>query len=239
MASPGDQQLTDVRLSKKGLESPSQKGKVQGGFGDTKKVVALAVLGIVALGVVGYQFLGGGGPAPAEAKMVNPAAGGAAPALPPSGASQVSAVLERMDQPPAKKGEDGLSVEQVEALVRKFDTYVEERQIPLSNLRVNPFQVVRVAKVEAPEDVKARAEANAEAEAEARRRRILQAAAQLKLGAVLIAGTTRSAIIEGRLYHVGDVVEGMRVAAIRRDHVTLAYENEQVDLRLRPEQAMP
>ena len=239
MASPGDQKVNDVRLSKKGLESPSQKGKVQGGFGDTKKVIALAVLGVVALGVVAYQFLGGSGPAPAKAKTVNKAAKGAALAAPPSAASQVSAVLESMDQPAAKNGEDGLTVEQVEGLVRKFDTYVEERQIPLSDLRVNPFEVVRQAKVEAPEDIKAQAEANAQAEAEARRQRILQAAAQLKLGAVLIAGTTRSAIIEGRLYHVGDVVEGMRVAAIRRDHVTLAYGNEQVDLRLRPAQAMP
>jgi len=232
------QKVTDVRISKKGLESPSQKARVQGGFGDTKKVLILAGLGLVAVGIVAYQFVGGSGPAPAEASPTAPAAP-TAPAVPAAAPAEAKAALEGIDAHPAESGEDGLSVERVESLVHKFDTYVEERQIPLAGLRVNPFTVVRAEQVGAAEKAEARAEANAEAEAEARRRRILQAAAGLKLGAVLIAGTTRSAIIEGRLYHVGDVVEGMRMAAIRRDHVTLAYEDQTVTLRLRPETQMP
>ena len=76
-------------------------------------------------------------------------------------------------------------------------------------------------------------------EAEARRRRVLEAAANLKLGSVLIAGNERTAVIQGRLYHVGDVVEGMRVAAIAPSHVMLTYEGETVTLRLHPADRMP
>jgi len=234
MPSPSGQKLTDVRLSKKGLKSPSQKGKVQGGFGDTKKVVILSTLGLVAVGVIAYQFLGGSGPAPAKAKAVTPKV-----TPPPAGASAMQAEVQSAlkaagDAASKHKGENGLSVERVESLVRKFDTYVEERQIPLTDLRVNPFEVVPTAHAETNVDGRTQSEVNAEAEAEARRQRILQAAGQLKLGAVLIASTTRTAVIGGRLYRVGDVVEGMRVAAIERDHVTLAYETETVSLRLRP-----
>jgi len=234
MPGAAPQNVNDVRLSKKGLESPSQKGRVQGGFGDTKKVLALAGLGLVAVGVVAYQFLGSG-PAPAEATVTT--AGPAAPTVPAASPSEIDAVLEEAAGPACDAKEDSLSVERVENLVRKFDTYVQERQIPLAHLRVNPFQVVRT--VQAEKTAREKAQQQADTEAEARRRRILQAAAKLKLGAVLIAGSTRTAVIEGRLYHVGDVVEGMRLAAIRRDHVTLAYQDHTVNLRLRPETPTP
>jgi len=235
MPSPVSRKSSDLRLSKKGLERRSGKGKVQGGFGDTKKVVVLAGLGLLAVGLMAYQFIGGSSPSPAKA--------GAAPAAPTTSAAattastnEIDAVLEEAGGQASDGEEDGLSVERVERLVRKFDTYVQERQIPLTGLRVNPFQVMRTVRAEAAQE---KAQQQADAEAEARRQRILQAAAGLKLGAVLIAGSTRTAIIEGRLYHVGDVVEGMRVAAIGRDHVTLAYADRTVNLRLRPETPTP
>jgi len=234
MTSAVPQKVTDVRFSKKGLEAGGQKGKVQGGFGDTKKVLMLVGLVVVAGGVVAYQFVGGSGPAPAKANTTPPEVPGAQTVSP----AAVNAAVKQVDTPAAPPQQDNLSVDRVESLVRTFDTYVQDRQIPLRHLRVNPFQVVRVVKVEAGQD-EIQKQADAEAEAEARRQRILQAAAELKLGAVLIAGTTRTAVIEGRLYRVGDVVEGMRVAAIRRDHVTLAYEDQTVDLRLRPETPTP
>jgi hypothetical protein len=198
---------------------------------------------VVALAVVAYQFVGGSGPAPAKAgpaKAPTPAAApAAAPSDPATAPANVTAVLDDLGKRAARGDEDGLSVERVENMVRQFDTYVEERQIPLTSLQVNPFQVVRAAQVGVQENRQAQEQANAEAEAEARRQRILQAAADLNLSTVLIAGTTRTAVIEGRLYHVGDVVEGMRVAAIERDNVTLAYEDQTVDLRLRPETPLP
>jgi len=236
MAGPDYPKPGDVRLSKKGLESPSGKGKVQGGFGDTKKVLVLVGLAVVALGVVAYQFIGGSGPTPAKAKTkAAPPPAAATPAL---SATETSAALKAVEGAASGNKEDGLSVDRVENLVRKFDTYVQERQIPLASLRVNPFQVVRTATIE-PAEQAAREQADAEAEAEARRQRILQAASQLKLGTILIAGTARTAVIGGRLYQVGDVVEGMRVDAISRDHVTLAYDGDTVDLRLRPESRSP
>jgi len=228
--------VKEVHLSDKGLEavSPNEKGKVTGGFGDTKKVLVLAGLGVVAVGLVAYQFVGGGGPAPAEAKTTKPAE--------PSSAAAATEITESVLNPgeslAAESKDDGLSVERVEDLVREFDTYVQQRQVPLSGLRVNPFVVAQVALAKAAEE-DAQGQSDAEAEAEARRRRVLEAAANLKLGSVLIAGNERTAVIQGRLYHVGDVVEGMRVASIAPSHVMLTYEGETVTLRLHPADRMP
>jgi len=220
-----------VRISGKGLEAvpAGTGGKVSGGFGDKKKVIILLVLGAVACAIVAYQFLGGKGPKPAAAKTskTTKAAGQGGMST-----DAVSAALKQLDAPRAKSGDDVLSVDRVENLVNKFDTYVQERQVPLAALRANPFQV------EAPtQDAAAVAEPerDLEAETEARRQQMLKAARNLKLGAVLIAGGERSVIIGGRLYRVGDVVEGLRIAAVQSDYVTLAFENETVELRLRPE----
>jgi len=106
--------------------------------------------------------------------------------------------------------------------------------VPLAGLHVNPFEVSQVAATKAQQQTKDE-QSDAQAEVEARRQRILTAAADLKLGAVLIAGAERTAMIGGKLYHVGDEVGGLRVMAIEPDGVTLAFEGERVSLRLRPD----
>ncbi len=235
MPAPPNNMVKEVRFSGKGLEavSPEEKGKVSGGFGDTKKVLILVGLGVVALGVVVYQFTSGDGPAPAEAKTTEPAK--AVPATSETAAEPVPTTSKPEGN---DSDDDTLSVDRVEDLVREFDTYVQQRQVPLTGLRVNPFEVAQVARARAAEE-NAQDESDAEAEAEARRRRVLRAAANLKLGSVLIAGDERTAVIQGRLYHVGDIIEGMRVASIAPGHVMLTYEGETVTLRLHPEDTIP
>jgi len=217
----------EVRLSEKGLE-PANGPRLTGGFGDTKKVAVLALLAVVAAGVIAYQFLGGSGPKQASAKPVGgPKAGGAPPV------STVKAAVEKARQEAdPKAGTSTLSVDRVEELVREFDTYIQRRQVPLADLKTNPFAVGEVVANAAAAKGPTPAE-KAAADAEARRRKILQEAARLKLGAVLIAGDQRAAVIEGKLYHVGDEVAGLRLAGIEADHVVLTYENETVRLTLR------
>jgi len=226
----------EIRMSDKGLEAVPRggNGKVSGGFGDKKKVILLGALALVAVGVVGYQFLGKSGPTPAAAKAADTPK---APAPAGADAGAVQKALKQLETPEAEtRNGDALSVDRVESLVSKFDTYVQERQVPLASLRVNPF---RVEPKEQEAVVVIEAQPDPEAEARARRQQILQAARNLKLGAVLIAGTERTAVIGGRLYQVGDIVEGLRIAAIQSDAVTLAYESETVEVRLRPETQTP
>jgi len=233
MAKSLPEDMTDVQISEKGLEavSPGDRGKIPSGFGDKKKVIILAALGTVAAAVVIWQFASGDSPqAAAASTTASKAAGASAPTM---GAAAVESALKQFDTASAQDS-DGLSVERVEALVRKFDTYVQERQVPLAGLRVNPFEVTQAAAAKAErktEDVRS----DAAAEAEARRQQVLAAAADLKLGAILIAGAERTAMIGGKLYHVGDEVGGLRVVAIESDRVTLALDDERISLRLRPD----
>lgn len=226
--------ITEVQLSDKGLEAVSagDRGKITSGFGDKKKVIILAVLGTVAAVVVIWQFVGGDSPkAAAASTTAAKAAGASAPSM---GAAAVESALRELEAAAAKDEHEGLSVDRLEALVLKFNTYVQERQVPLAGLRVNPFEVSQVAATRAQQQTKDE-QSDAQAEVEARRQRILATAAGLKLGAVLIAGTERAAMIGGKLYHVGDEVEGLRVVAIEPDGVTLVFEGERVSLRLRPD----
>jgi len=225
--------MTEVQISDKGLEavSPADRGRISSGFGDKKQVGVLVVLGVVAVAVVVWQFASGDSPqAAAASTTASKAVSTSAPAI---GAAAVESALKKFDAA-AVQDNHGLSVDRVEALVRKFDTYVQDRQVPLAGLRVNPFEVTAVATVQAEQKVET-LQSDAEAEAEARRQRLLTAAANLKLGAILIAGAKRTAMIGGKLYHVGDEVGGLRVLAIEPDGVTLALEDARIRLRLRPD----
>jgi hypothetical protein len=216
----------DVERGSPSLRPPP--GGRSSGFGDPKKVVILAVLGLAAAGVVGYQFLGKG---PSEAAAVTISAGGAAGA---AAATDVESVLKRLDSgaPNATPGGEGLTVDRVEQLVKRFDTYVQERQLPLDRLNVNPFEVVRTAEVVVEDTAKAKAK-EVRDEAAERKKRVQEAASRLKLGSVMIVGPKRLAIVSGKLCRPGDAVEGFQVEAIDADSVTLSMEGEQITLALR------
>lgn len=225
------EQEEQVRLGKEGIETVPKGGSAaKAGFGDKKKVLALAVLLTVGAGVTAYQFLGGSGPQEAAAVSVSAPAPGSRAA----GATDVERVLERLDAGPQNEAGQDLSIDQVEEIVNTFDTYVQTRQVPLEGLRVNPFAVVR-SKSQQDEQEQEQAQADEEAEAEARRSRIVAAARALKVGSILIVGDERKAIVGGKLCQVGDTIEGFRVEAIGTDCVRLSVEGETVELRLRPE----
>ena len=225
--------LNQYRMSENGLEPLTSKhdrdlGPRQAKFGlkDTKKVIALVCLVVVGGGVVAFQFLRGRSPATAVACVTSSSA------VSPGATSvgEIDSVLQRLDTTSANLEQGDVSVVRVEQLVREFDGYIRQRQVPLSQLHANPFQVTS-AKVEAKAETDQK-EVAAAAAGEARRRQILEAGARLTLGSVLVSGEKRFAVISGKVCRVGDVVCGFQVQQIEPNRVMLACEGETVTLAL-------
>jgi len=221
-----------VRVSDNGLETGLPGETSKGGFGDKKKVLILGALLVAGAGVAAYQFLGGGGPKMAEAVSMeaadpnsDPDTGGVA-----VDATAVQSVLERLEAGSETGTQDGLSVDRVEQIVRTFDTYVQARQVPLGDLRVNPFAVAQTTHEEKEQ---AKAQRDEQAEVEVRQRERREAAGRLKVGSVMIVGNQPMAIVSGKLCRVGDTIQGFRVEAIQADRVTVSFDDETVDLRLK------
>jgi len=225
------------RMSDAGLEPaapdrrPGRAHNGGSGLKDKKKVVILVALAVAGAGIAGYQFLGGG--TPREAAAVTTLSG----AAPVADLQDIDAALKGFDSVDADGAKD-FTVAQVEELVKKFDGYVAERQVPLKDLRPNPFAVADEPKAEAEaaatqsQSQTQAAAPDAAAEARAKAQRISEAASRLVLGSVLVAGNSRLAMINGNFCRVGDVVEGFAVAAIESDKVRVTSENVTVDVRL-------
>ena len=223
--------LNQYRMSETGLEPLTSKhdrdlGPRQAKFGlkDTKKVIVLVCLVVVGGGVVAFQFLRGRSPATAVACVTSSSA------VSPGATSvgEIDSVLQRLDTTSADPKQGDVSVVRVEQLVREFDGYIRQRQVPLSQLHANPFQVTS-AKVEAKAEIDQKeAAASAAAAEETRRRQILEAGARLTLGSVLVSGEKRFAVVSGKVCAVGDVVGGFQVQQIEPNRVVLACEGETV-----------
>jgi len=218
-------------------EDPEPVATAKGGFRDKKKVVVLLVLALVGAGIVGYQFIGGKSPQAATADM----AGAPLPVSALTGdPSNVDSVLNQLKA----KSQDSTSVTGVEELVRRFDTYVQDRQVPLSQLHMNPFEVVIPKAAPAPGEPASAAttltaaEATQEAKAESSKKRVRDLAASLTLGSVMLVGNRRMAVISGKLCTVGDHIGALQVERIESERVVLACDGEQVELRLRPKKPL-
>ena len=218
-------------------EDPEPVATAKGGFRDKKKVVVLLVLALVGAGIVGYQFIGGKSPQAATADT----AGAPLPVSALTGdPSNVDSVLNQLKA----KSQDSTSVTGVEELVRRFDTYVQDRQVPLNQLHMNPFEVVIPKAVPAPGEpasaatTLAAAEATQEAKTESSKKRVRDLAASLTLGSVMLVGNRRMAVISGKLCTVGDYIGALHVERIESERVVLACDGEQVELRLRPKKPL-
>lgn len=223
-------ELNTVKVLDGPLAERRPSARVRGGFEDKKKVLVLVVLGVAGVAIAGFQFLTAKGPQTAAAVTVTaPSPGGDAVPKPPEVLSQVA-------------GADTLSVAAVENLVKKFDTYVQDRQVPLDELHVNPFEVtlpeappetaslVPTTKA-APVPTPATTE---EQKADLAKKKVHDMAARLTLGSVMTVGDRGMAIINGKLCRVGDEVAGFQVETIQSQRVVLTCDGEKVELRLRP-----
>jgi hypothetical protein len=219
-------------------EDPEPVATAKGGFRDTKKVVVLLVLALVGAGIVGYQFIGGKSPQAATADTAG------AP-LPVSALTGDPSNVDSVHNQLKAKSQDSTSVTGVEELVRRFDTYVQDRQVPLNQLHMNPFEVVIPKAAPAPGEpasaaspTLAAAEAAQEAKIESSKKRVRDLAASLTLGSVMLVGDRRMAVISGKLCTVGDHIGALQVERIESERVVLACDGEQVELRLRPKKPL-
>jgi hypothetical protein len=202
--------------------------KKTSGLGDTKKVVVLLILMVVGGLVVAYQFLGSKGTKDAGAVVTSdPAA--TAPANPAAALTPATADAT----PGGDLSAPTLTVEGVEALAHRLDTYVAERQG--GALFVNPFEVAQpqatpgasASMVELAASVDA---AQQDAATTPQPPTIMN---HFTLGSVMIIGPKRLAIINGRLYHLGDTIDGCLVDAILPDTVRLTRDGESLELTLK------
>jgi len=222
--------LNQYRMSETGLDPLTSKHdrdldprQAKLGLKDTKRVIVLVCLVLVGVGVVAFQFLRGESPATAGASITSSSA--VSPGT--TSVGEIDSVLQRLDATPANPNQDDVSVVHIEQLVREFDGYIRQRQVPLSQLRANPFQVTST-KVED----KSKINQKEAAAGEARRRQILEAGARLTLGSVLVSGEKRFAVVSGTVCRVGDMVCGFQVRQIEPNRVVLACEGETVTLAL-------
>jgi hypothetical protein len=201
---------------------------VRSGFADTKKVAILGFLMLVCGGVMAYQLLWSKGPQRATAGVASTPAPAARPA-----SSSVESALQQLDAKPKREGQEELTVAGVEDLVKKFDTYVQDRQVPLTALQVNPFEVIlpKVPKADAPA-TPARGAA-ADAAPPPQKPKANDTTSRLTLSSVMLVGDRGMASINGKLYQVGDNIGDLRVEAIEADRVILDAGGEKVELNLR------
>ena len=219
MSSSGLEPLT--AKNDRDLHRPSRKL----GLNDKKKVAALAALLVLGCGVVAFQFLRGGSPKPAGAVV-----SGAFSPQPSSSLGEIESVLKQLET--RAPGQDDVSVTRVEELVKEFHGYVRRRQVPLQDLGVNPFLVVMAQEERVAEVEQAAEEAKQAAEEALKRQQIREAAAQLTLTSIVVAGEKRLARVSGEVCGVGDKVRGFQVERIEPDRVVLVCEGETVELTL-------
>lgn len=123
------------------------------------------------------------------------------------------------DSPDAKR-----LISDTRRLVDLFLNFTSKKQVPLENLRVNPFKFDAAAET-AQNTLKSAADKKAEEEA--RRKRIEQARANVKklqLQTVISGPAGRQAMINGAILKVNDRVDGFTVADIQDRSVTLTFE---------------
>jgi len=221
------------RMSDDIAEPPSPGEEMDGaeihrgsGFGDKKKVAVLGILLVAGIGLGAYQFLHGSSPKTASAMTAAITANGAAAHT----TEDIEGILTQMEA--TASSDDGFSVAKIEQFVKEFDGYVARRQVPLASLAPRAFQVVQPPAEKEKPALGAAAPRTVVDQAALRRQRIREAASRLVLGCVVLAGERRSAMINGKLYAVGDAVEGFEVKAIERDRVRLDCEGETADLGL-------
>jgi hypothetical protein len=227
------------------------KPKRAGSKGTPQLVILLVLLALGGV-VVAYQFLGGHSTKPADASGDAAKAAGAQAA---GNSNQSGASAESQPGPnPAAGDKDGLStlsVANVEDMAKRLDSYVQERQLPLKELHMNPFEVISATAAGdaagAGSDTKGGITAEkpvlptaptvavnqpepAANDAVPELRPALKV--RLTLGSVMIAGKKRMAIINGKLCHIGDVIEGCTVDVIEPAKVTLSRDGETVEASL-------
>lgn len=126
----------------------------------------------------------------------------------------------------------------VKSIVDAFYCQAHKRQIPLEEMKGNPFTFVPVrAKVKvAPKT--AAPQAHQQVRAERELAEAMEAVKSLKLSTVMISPTQKVAIISNNLLSVGQKISGWTVAGIEPGRVVMRFRKHEYELKM-PEPKLP
>lgn len=165
---------------------------------EKKKVMILVVLAVLACAVFGWRFLQGKGPEAASGALSN------SPFV-----DEAASLLAELDVPASEVGVDAPGSLNVDEIVRRFYEYSEKRQVPLADLPVDPFADF-VAQLSPPKPVE---EETAEV--------FEEPPPEIVLGGILVGPNGRTAILDGQLYHEGEMIKEYLVQRIDLETVLL------------------
>lgn len=215
--STSDTGLTDAMSSPPGgddflVDSPGE-GKAKP---DPKLISALVLAVLCGGGWLAYQHLGGPKPATASAIAAVSVNDGAKKTIAEflSAGGKDLAAMEKM-------------LRDTEMVVRQFTEYPSMTQVPLSELRTNPFR-----SAPAPEEQTPAVEVKRQRDDQ--RQRALKAVGELEIESIMIGRNGRSgtAIINGKFVRPGDTVDGFTVEDIRPGSVIVKDDTFRFELRL-------
>ncbi len=114
-----------------------------------------------------------------------------------------------------------------ERVIGRFRAYPEKTQVPLKGLRANPF---RAKPPGADEPAFKAPEPGRDREETARLERLAaatDAAQKLRLQSIFSSGTTKACLMNGKLYRLGQEVDGFKIEEIEPKHVIVSmFEGE-------------
>ncbi len=114
--------------------------------------------------------------------------------------------------------------------VEQFKASPGKKQVPLDDLRTNPFRVAGDADDKPDEDLDA---ATAKRRAEAARAAALKAAQQLKLSFVMSGGKQKSCMINNAVYREGEAIGEFTVELINPDSVIVRTGDQKFKIPIR------
>ncbi|MDP9172611.1 MAG: hypothetical protein M3O30_01935 [Planctomycetota bacterium] len=114
-------------------------------------------------------------------------------------------------------------------VVARFRTYSDTKQIPLASLQTNPFHFARVETKRADLDEEAAKRAREDQVQDA-----LASAGQLRLQSILIGGSRKSCIIDGKAFAEGDKIGKFEIAEIRQRTVILGESGLRLEISMVP-----
>jgi hypothetical protein len=112
-------------------------------------------------------------------------------------------------------------------VIEQFKDYTNVAQIPLSELKANPFHFGTVKK-EVPEDV----EAMAKKKHEELRLVVMKSAEKLVIQSIVIRGTKKACLINNTLYELGEAVDGFVIEKIEPKSVVVRKEDFRFELKM-------
>jgi hypothetical protein len=112
-------------------------------------------------------------------------------------------------------------------VIEQFKDYTNVAQIPLADLKANPFHFGPIKK-EVPEDL----EAIAKKKREELRLVITKAAEKLQVQSIVIRGPKKACLINNTLYELGEAVDGFIVEKIEPKSVVVRKEDFRFELKM-------